>query len=242
MRNTICLNLFVFLPGLGISMLIAFLLGPQSYSIWDNYISDLGSISITPVPILFDSIAMLGALLMIPAFFYNFKFLTEGSSSIIFNSEEKLLRRILNMIVYFNSLIGLIFLLIGSIGLFGVGVFSLDRPTQFNLHFISSILIFVGITFGAFFQGIAIMLKRAICPRFLGLYMIFGPFLAGYLFLNPMIMLPEPFLEWLILFAQQVWLMPAAFYTLNHIKKANTSKNSSFSPLIFKFKKLINCL
>ena len=49
-KITILLNLFVFLPGLGLCILIAFLFGLQSYTIWDNYISDLGSISFTPAP------------------------------------------------------------------------------------------------------------------------------------------------------------------------------------------------
>ena len=218
-KITILFNLLVFLPGLGLCMLIAYLYGPQGYSIWENYISDLGSINFTPTPFLFDCIAMIGAVLLIPAFIYNYKYLVEGSKNIIMNSNEKPSRRTLYFFIHFNALIGLIVLLLGSVGLFGIGVFSVDRPTPLNLHFTFSVLVFAGITFGAFFQGIAIVLKKVICPRFLGIYMIFGPFLAGILFINRPFMLPESFLEWLILFSQQIWMMPAAIYTLNHIKR-----------------------
>jgi hypothetical membrane protein len=216
-RFSVIINLIIFLPGLILCVIIAILYGPHGYSIRDNYISDLGSLNFTPVPLLFDSILMSGAILILPAFFYNSKYLTSGARKIIFNREEKLSRRILYIFIYVNAIIGLIFLLIGSIGMFGIGIFSEDRIIE--LHFIFSVLVFVGLIFGSLFVGIAIVLRKAICPRFLGFYMIIGPYLAGYLFLNPPFMAPKPFLEWVMLFSFQIWLIPAAFFTLNHIKK-----------------------
>ncbi|NHJ25312.1 MAG: hypothetical protein EAX89_12095 [Candidatus Lokiarchaeota archaeon] len=217
-KLTIRINLFTFIPGLAICVLIATLVGPQGYTIWNQYISDLGSLNVTPVPYLFDIIVMTGAILIIPAFLYNFKFLILNSPKIILDSNEKFLKRFFHLIIVFNAILGLFFLLVGSIGLFGIGIFSVDRTTQFNLHFIFSVLVFTGLIFGALFEGITITLKKAICPRFLGLYMIIGPFVAGLLFLNPPPIVTEPFLEWVMLFAQQIWLIPAAFYTLHQIK------------------------
>ena len=49
--------------------------------------------------------------------------------------------------------------------------------------------------------------------------MVIDPFLAGFLFLNPPPLVSIQFLEWLMLIAQQIWLIPAASYTLHHINK-----------------------
>lgn len=218
-KKSVILNLILFLPGLFLCVMIALFFGPQGYTIWDNFISDLGSLNYTPIPFLFDLILMIGSLLTIPAFLYNFKYLTKDTRPIVFNSQERSLRRVFHIIIYLNALLGLIFLLVGTIGMFGIGIFSEDRTTQFNLHFYFSVLVFVGLIFGAMFVGIAIVLNKVICPRYLGLYMIFGPFIAGYLYLNPPFMLTVPFLEWFMLFSFQVWLIPAAFFTLDQIRK-----------------------
>ena len=70
-------------------------------------------------------------------------------------------------------------------------------------------------------KEVSILLNKVICPRYVGFYMIFGPFLAGYLFVNPPNILIEPFLEWMMLLSFQIWLVPAAIFTLNQIKKLN---------------------
>ncbi|MBD3213485.1 MAG: hypothetical protein GF311_12830, partial [Candidatus Lokiarchaeota archaeon] len=46
--------LIVFIPGLIIGVIIAYFFGPESYNIWDNYISDLGSYNYTPAPFILD--------------------------------------------------------------------------------------------------------------------------------------------------------------------------------------------
>ena len=218
-KISIIINLILFAPGLFLCVIIAMVYGVQGYNIWDNFISDLGSFNYTPIPILFDVIIMITSVLIIPAFLYNYKYLTKSAGIIVFNSQEKSMRRVLHIIIYVNALSGLILLLIGSIGMFGIGIFSEDRTTQFNLHFYFSLLVFVGLIFGAMFVGVAILLNKVICPRYLGLYMIFIPFFTGYLYFNPPLNLTEPFLEWMMLFSFQIWLIPAAIFTLIQIRK-----------------------
>ena len=216
-RITIIVNLIIFIPGLISCVLIANFFGPQGYNILDNYISDLGSIIYTPVPFIFDFILIFGAIFTIPAFLYNNKFLMEGTQEIILNPAVKIWKRLYYLFIDVIAILGYFFLLVGSVGMFGIGIFSIDRSPP--IHFLFSVFIFAGLIFGALFAGIAILLKKVICPHFLGLYMIIGPFMAGFLFLNPPVSVSLQFLEWIMLFAQQIWLIPAAFYTLHHVKK-----------------------
>jgi hypothetical protein len=216
-KITIIINLITFIPGLIFCVLIATFLGPQGYNIWANYISELGSIAYTPVPFLFDLILIFGAIFTVPAYLYNNKFLIEGTKEIIFNSTVKRWKRFYYFFIDLSAFLGYFFLLVGSVGLFGIGIFSIDSIPSF--HYFFSFFVFAGLIFGALFSGIAILLNKVICPHFLGLYMIFGPFMAGILFLNPPASITLQFLEWVMLFAQQIWLLPAAFYTLRHIKK-----------------------
>jgi hypothetical membrane protein len=220
-KTSIIISLILFIPGLSLCVIIAMTYGTQGYTIWNNFISDLGSFNYTPIPFLFNVVMIIVSVLTIPAFLYNYKYLTKDARFIVFNSQETSMRRIFHIIIFINSLLGLILLLIGSIGMFGIGIFSEDTTTQFHLHFYFSVLVFVGLIFGSMFVGIAIILNRVIYPRYLGFYMIFGPFLTGYLYVNPPNILTEPFLEWMMLFSFQIWLVPAAIFTLNQIKKLN---------------------
>jgi hypothetical protein len=113
-------------------------------------------------------------------------------------------------------LFGLLSLLSGAVGLFGVGLFSEDRTTELGLHYTFSIIIFAGLVFGALFNGIAILLKlkKTIFPRLLGLYMIVGPFIVTIMFLFPPISVTRPFLEWMMLFAAFLWLIPGSLFIL----------------------------
>lgn len=216
-KIAIIINLITFIPGLIFCVLIANFFGLQGYNIWDNYISDLGSIVYTPIPSIFDIILIFGAIFTIPVYLYNNKFLMEGTKEIILNSTEKIWKKLYYLFMDISAILGYFFLLVASVGMFGIGIFSIDRSPP--IHYFFSFFVFAGLIFGALFAGIAILLKKVICPHFLGLYMIFGPFIAGFLFLNPPASITLQFLEWIMLFAQQIWLLPAAFYTLHHIKK-----------------------
>ncbi|MFX1287032.1 MAG: hypothetical protein ACFFFY_00550 [Promethearchaeota archaeon] len=118
-------------------------------------------------------------------------------------------------------------LLSGAVGLFGVGLFSEDRTTELGLHFIFSIIVFAGLAFGAFFNGIAILLKlkKTIFPRLLGLYMILGPFIATLMFIYPPISVTRPFLEWMMLFAAFIWLIPTAYLILKSFQSGEVDKS-----------------
>ena len=216
-RISIFINLISFIPGLIICVIIANYFGPQGYNFLENFISDLGSSSYSPIPFVFDFIMIVGAIFTIPPFLYNNKFLMEGTKEIIFDSSAKKWKRLYYLFIGICAILGYFFLLVGSIGMFGIGIFSIERSPE--IHFFFSVLIFTGLIFGALFAGIAVFLKKVICPHYLGLYMVFGPFLAGFLYLNQPFSLSVQFLEWVMLFAQQIWLVPAAFFTLYHIKK-----------------------
>lgn len=222
-RVSVIINLVTFLPGLIVCVLIADSFGPQGYELWDNFISDLGSINYTPVPFIFNFIVMVAGIFTFPAYLYNNKFLLEGVKENVFDSELKIWKRLYYFIIGICAILGYFFLLVGSIGMFGIGIFSIDGSSE--IHFFFSVLVFAGLIFGALFAGIAVFLKKVICPHYIGLYMIFGPFIAGFLYLNPPFSISVQFLEWIMLFAQQIWLIPAAFFTLNHIRKTKPLEN-----------------
>ncbi len=212
----IYVNLITFLPGLLIGVLIAYFFGPESYNIIDNYISDLGSIRYTPTPFILDAIAMTTACFLVPIVFYITKVIVSDTKSIIFNSNESIFKRIFYIYIDLHAFFGLLSLLSGAVGLFGVGLFSEDRTTELGLHFTFSIIVFAGLAFGALFNGIAILLKlkKTIFPRLLGLYMMVGPFIASILFLFPPNPLTRPFLEWMMLIAAFLWLIPGSLFIL----------------------------
>ena len=222
-RNSVIINLVTFLPGLIICVLIADSFGPQGYELWDNFISDLGSLNYTPAPFIFNFILMVGGIFTFPAYLYNNKFLLEGVQENIFNSDLKIWKRIYYLIIGVCAILGYFFLLVGSIGMFGIGIFTIDGAPE--IHFFFSVLVFAGLIFGSLFAGIAVFLKKVIFPHYLGLYMVFGPFITGFLYLNPPFSVSIQFLEWMMLFAQQIWLIPAAFFTLNHIRKTKSIDN-----------------
>ncbi|MFX0179118.1 MAG: hypothetical protein ACFE78_02960 [Candidatus Hodarchaeota archaeon] len=211
-------SLLIFLPGLLIAVLIAFFFGANSYSIIDNYISDLGSIRHTPAPLVLDTIAMVTGILIVPIFFYLAKIILSNNKEIIFNSNESILRRIFYVYIDINGFIGLFSLITASIGLFGIGLFSEDRTTELGLHIAFSGIVFGGLAIGALFNGIAIALKKTIFPRFLGIYMVIGPGTATILFMLHPESVTLQFLEWIMLFSAFFWLIPVVFIILNNFK------------------------
>lgn len=223
-KTCIYINLITFLPGLLIGVLIAYFFGPRSYSIIYNYISDLGSIRYTPAPLILDVIALTTACFLVPIFFYIAKILISDTKSIIFNSNESIFKRIYCINIVLFAFFGLLSLLSGAVGFFGVGLFSEDRPTELGLHYTFSIILFAGLVFGAFFNGIAILfrLKKSIFPRLLGLYMMVGPLVITILFLNQPISSIRPFLEWMMLIAAFIWLIPGSYLILKSFKSSKT--------------------
>jgi hypothetical protein len=216
----IYVSVLTFLPGLLIGVLIAYFFGPESYNIIDNYISDLGSISYTPAPFILDAIAMITACFLVPVFFYITKIIVSETKSIIFNSNESIFKRIYCINIDLLAFFGLLSLLSGAVGLFGIGLFSEDRTTELGLHYTFSIIVFAGLAFGALFNGIAILfkLKKTIFPRLIGLYMMVVPLTTAIMFLFPPNSMARPFLEWLMLLAAFLWLIPESVLILKNFK------------------------
>ena len=159
---------------------------------------------------------MTTACFLVPVVFYIAKIIVSNTKDIILNSNESILKRIYCVNIDIVAFFGLLSLLSGAVGLFGVGLFSEDRTTELGLHYIFSIIVFAGLAFGAFFNGIAILfkLKRTTFPRLLGLYMIVGPFVVTIMFLFPPISVTRPVLEWMMLIAAFLWLIPGSLLIL----------------------------
>ena len=194
--------IFVYIPLLVISVIIAAYFGPEGYTIWTHYISDLGSIRYTPAPYLYDLAAIIAGVLTIPFTFY-----MEQKLAPIPKTEDDL-NKTSRLRLRLGSY-AFIFSLIGNISYIGVGIFSEDR-NYFGLHGITSILSFVGFTFGAFFMGWLIVLYAKDIPNSIGIYGIVGPLatIITYQLIDTFnIPLTEIF-EWILLFSILAWIIP----------------------------------
>ncbi|MHA1489919.1 MAG: hypothetical protein ACTSRI_09705 [Promethearchaeota archaeon] len=201
-----------FLLGLLTCVMIASLFGSEGYNIVDNYISDLGSIRYTPAPLIFDTISMISAFLIIPIFFYSTKLIVSSRSKIFKDSKDFII--FTKILAY----IGLVFLLIGACGLFGIGFFSEDRNTQFELHEKFAAIVFNGISVGSFLIGIVNILKGTIKSKIIGIVQ-FGTPAASILFMIKPEPFTYPFLEWIILFSIFLWMIPIAIFVLKQLKE-----------------------
>lgn len=187
--------------------------GPGSYSIFTNYISDMGSFRYTPMPFILDFGCILTSFFLIPSSFYLKKRLNpltqnkEDSKNI--SSKNLRLGNIL-------CIIGFIFMIIGLIGMFGVGLFSEDRTTSLELHWIFTIVVFNGFAFTSFFYGLVICFYSVKIPKILGLYMFITPIvmiiiLFGFGF--------QPFHEWLTFYVLLGWMTPISIIFLKEINE-----------------------
>ena len=107
-KKCIILAMLIFFPGLIIAIIIAHYFGPPAYipplhkilmgssyklgrySLWQNWISDLGSFRFTPAPFILDLMLMSAGVLMIPVFFYLYtKFISASSSKTFFDAGTK---------------------------------------------------------------------------------------------------------------------------------------------------------
>ncbi|MFX1454161.1 MAG: DUF998 domain-containing protein [Promethearchaeota archaeon] len=195
-----------------IGVIIAALLDPDGYTIWDNWISDLGSFNHTPAPYLYDIACIIAGSMTLPITFYMEKHLAPLPNRI--NPGEQHYSRLRFRL----SSYAFLFSIIGNLGYIGVGIFSADRDYDWlsvlgqGPHGLMSYLAFGGFTFGAFFMGWLIVLYNTKIPKVLGAYGIIGPLFVAILNLID----STPFLEWLLLFSILVWVIPLALIiTLN---------------------------
>ncbi|MFX1366021.1 MAG: hypothetical protein ACFFCE_01480 [Promethearchaeota archaeon] len=212
-KISIYLSLLTFLPGLIFGLIIAIQFGGFEYSIWYNWISDLGSVRYTPAPFILDLTCILSAIFIVPLIL-NLSRLYSSHQNYKLDDTKKehyiiLFRRIFGYI-------GVISLMVGVIGMFFVGVFSLDR-SPFDLHFYFSSSAFGGFAVGAFFTGLAIILRKRIFPKTVGYFMIFGPSTAAILYIIAPAPLTRQFLEWILMFSSLAWYYVVVFITLQKL-------------------------
>ncbi|MBD3197569.1 MAG: hypothetical protein GF317_21120 [Candidatus Lokiarchaeota archaeon] len=160
------------------------------YTIWDNWISDLGGSKYTPAPYLYDLACIIAGILTIPFTFYMEHFLSPD-----INKTTRMRIRIVESAFIFGFL--------GAISYIGVGIFSEDR-NYYGLHGLFSELAFGGFTVNAMFTGWFIMLYKTKIPKILGIYGAFGPLTFLILF----VIIGNPLFEWLLLFGILLWIIP----------------------------------
>ena len=212
-KISIYISLLTFLPGLIFGLIIAIRFGGFQYSIWSNWISDLGSTRFTPAPFILDLTCILSSIFIIPLILNLSRLYSSHQNYKLDNSKRE------HYIVLFRRIfgyIGVVSLLVGVVGMFFIGVFSLDR-SPFDLHFYFSTSAFGGFAVGAFFTGLAIVLRKRIFPENVGYFMIFGPSTAGLLFLISPAPLTRQLLEWIMMFSSLAWYYVIVFITLQKL-------------------------
>ena len=193
-----------------IGVIIAATLDPDGYTIWDNWISDLGSSNHTPAPFLYDTACIIAGSMTIPLTYYMENLLAP------LPKRRELKDRHYSRLRYRLSSYAFLFSIIGNFGYIGVGIFSADRDYDFlsvlgqGPHGVMSYLAFGGFTFGAFFMGWIIVLYNTKIPKILGVYGIFGPLIVMIMNLID----STPFLEWMLLFSILVWIIPLSLTVL----------------------------
>jgi len=208
--------------GLMISaILVAWPAGPnpssEAFTIFDNWISDMGNHNHTPAPWLLDSALICTGIILIPFHFYTDKHLAPiPKSPEDLPAPHRWTYRLSGMSFFFN--------LAGSAGMILVGIFSEDR--DYGLHLPFSILLFGAFAFGAIFLGLSLTISdRKLVPGpwnyLLGAYGVHGLLtvgaIAGYnLFLDTAM---AKFWEWMILIALIAWILPLFFFSLRHAEK-----------------------
>ncbi|MFX1388697.1 MAG: DUF998 domain-containing protein [Promethearchaeota archaeon] len=193
-----------------IGVIVAMVLDPDGYTIWDNWISDLGSIDHTPAPYLYDIACIVAGSMTIPLTFYMEKFLAP------LPKRSDLGREHYSRLRFRLSSFAFLFNIIGNFGYIGVGIFSADRDYNvLNIlgmgpHGLMSYLAFGGFTFGAFFMGWLIVFYDTKIPKILGIYGILGPLIITILNLID----STPLLEWMLLFSILIWIIPLSLIIL----------------------------
>jgi hypothetical membrane protein len=193
-----------------IGVIVAMVLDPDGYTIWDNWISDLGSSDHTPAPFLYDIACIVAGSMTIPLTFYMEKLLAP------LPKRTELKTAHYSRLRFRLSSFAFLFSIIGNFAYIGVGIFSADRDFEalrvlgMGPHGLMSYLAFGGFTFGAFFMGWLIILYDTRIPIVLGIYGILGPLIVAILNLID----STPLLEWMLLFSILIWIIPLSLIVL----------------------------
>ena len=212
MKYSALIVLIGYISLLIIGVIVAALFDPDGYTIWNNWISDLGSYDHTPAPFLYDIASIIAGSMTLPLTFYMENLL----APLPFYNKDLLRKQHFSRLRFRLSSFGFFFSIIGNFGYIGVGIFSADRNYQSlsilgeGPHNIMSYLAFGGFTFGAFFMGWLIVLYKTKIPKILGIYGIFGPLITAILNL----IYSTPLLEWFLLFSLLLWIIPLSLLVL----------------------------
>lgn len=222
-RICILAALLIFIPGLITAVIVAHFFGPEAYipllpkfldnpeslrlvrySIWTNWISDLGSIRFTPAPFILDFMLISAGCLMIPVFFYLYNKLKPAPSKINSLNGDTKIAKIYGKITTF-------WLIFGAIGAIGCGIFSEDRSI-FDLHEVFSIVVFGGFAIGGLCAAFVFLLKDTFIHKIFGIIILCSPVATLLFVINPF----NNFyiLEWLMMFGIFAWIIPIALIVL----------------------------
>lgn len=216
------LVLILYIGLLIIGVIVAAALDPDSYNVFDNWISDLGSSNHTPAPFLYDLACICAGILTIPFNLYLEKHLAPiPRTPKEFPPPHRWSYRLTGA--------GFFFAMIGSFMYIGVGIWSGDRSTLNGvpMHEICSVGAFGGFAIAAIFIGLALMISdRKIVPSpfcyILGTYAVYIPITVAILNFTGIQSLPwvtGPLLEWSLLWAIMGWIIPLAFFVVRHTHK-----------------------
>ncbi len=208
--------MLIYIPLLIIGCIVAAVFDPDGYTIWTNWISDLGSINHTPAPYLYDIACIIAGIMTVPFTFYMENFLAALPKNPIETSKFTRFKIRLASYAFLSGIIG-------NLSYIGVGIFSADRDF-FNMHNYTSTLAFGGFILATFFMGWLIILYRTGISKIIGVYGVFGPLTVAIIYLviqeidSPL----DKLFEWMMLFAILAWIIPLALDVF-HIEK-NRSK------------------
>jgi len=187
-----------------LSGIIAFFANPTAYILWHHTISELGSYFLTPYPELFDTACIIAGLITIPYYIS----LRRKVSSEITGFEKNITIKT----PYLASIllkVGVVIGVLGGVGYFFVGVFSLERAGPNNIfHGFCAGGAFLGFVISIVLFSLYFLFYQNKIPRLIGLYGIIGPltFLGLYcIFLNPLI-------EWFLLISILSFSVPLGLW------------------------------
>jgi len=175
----------MFLLGLAISLIIAYLLG--DYNIFFNTISELGSFAHTPYPII------INATFMISPFFLSFFFLKLFNTVRYHARDDKHMNNL--------SIFGFSLFCLMNLAFIFVGIFNVD--ISILIHTICTIVVFVPLIFGEILMGVIILIKKIFHPYY-PLAMIFGHITISMFYF----VTQAPVLEWIVFFVLMLWGIP----------------------------------
>jgi hypothetical membrane protein len=207
-----------------IGVIVAATLDPDGYTVWTNWISDLGSINHTPAPILYDLACIFAGIFTIPFAFYLERYLAPlPKEPGEFPPPHRWSYRLTGA--------GFFFSMIGSIFYIGVGIWSGDRSTLNGapMHEICSYGAFGGFAIAAIFMGLALMIsdRKIVSSPYcyiLGTYGVYVPILFAIFNFTGLPGFTSELLEWSLLWAIMGWVVPLSLFVMKHTHKVEAGE------------------